>query len=93
MVKENDDLALVVLDFDLQDKKGTNAKIVRRIAIQSSGVRLLVLVSRPIQRRIVQDILGAEKFNGRIQIASGMSRYTSGISFIRATRRASASRS
>lgn len=92
LVKTSPNLGIVVLDFGLQDKNGTNSKIIKRILDKAPDVFLLVLTSHPIQTRTVKQILGSRIGDSRFCIAKGVSKYVRGSWFlIRAKRKLLAS--
>jgi len=81
VLKSSINIRLVVLDFDLQDKQGTNIRIVRRVA-NTKGMHMLVLTSHPLQRRMIKDIISMSRAEDRIEIADGFSKYIQGPYFI-----------
>jgi hypothetical protein len=81
VLKSSSNVRLVVLDFDLQDKQGTNTKIVKRVA-ESDNVHMLVLISHPLQRTVIKEILSTRNVGDRIRIADGFSKYVQGPYFV-----------
>ena len=81
VLKSSSNVRIVILDFDLQDKQGTNSKIVKRVA-DAENVYLLILISHPRQRAQIKEILSTRNVGDRIQIANGISRYLHGPYFV-----------
>lgn len=87
ILKTNSSVRIVVLDFGLQDKNGTNSLILRRVAEKNLDVYILVLLSHPIQRRMVNQILGPRYQKDRIKLVKGLGRYLGGAYFLRRAKR------
>lgn len=74
---------IVVLDFALQDKKGTNARLIKRVLKSGVEIYLLVLISHELQRKRVKELLGEAYAPERICLTSGLAKYIRGSIFLR----------
>lgn len=86
VLKSSPHVEFIVLDFDLQDKQGTNSKIVKRV-IESKNIRMLILTSHPIQRKAIEKLLSNFALDSRIQLKEGFSKYIQGSYFVYKTKK------
>jgi hypothetical protein len=81
ILKSSAHVKLVILDFDLQDKLGTNSRIISRVA-DTEDIRLLVLTSHSLQLKMIKSVLKAKNTDGRIRIVEGFAKYIQGPYFV-----------
>lgn len=86
VLKSSPHVALVVLDFGLQDKLGTNSKIVTRVA-SMENLHMLVVSSHPIQDKTIADLLLKVDARDRVRTVRGISKYVTGMLFLNRAKR------
>jgi hypothetical protein len=74
LLKASPNLRIVVLDYALQDRKGSTSRILKKV-LMDPKLNIVVLAANEIQLKHIHSIISKYPRSERVYISSGLSRF------------------